>query len=98
MIVELGRRQPRSLMGAFQKAIVPQEPSDLSLSERAVAALGEYRARMAALSGAPERSWTLTGSAAGPLPAFEALAAEVEAAVAALGTARAGGGSAERAA
>lgn len=97
MVVEMGRRQPRSLMGAFQKAIVPLARSELSLSERAVAVLGDYRARMGTLAGAPERSWTLTASAAGPLPAFEALAAEVEAAVAAQGPARAGA-SAERAA
>jgi CRISPR system Cascade subunit CasC len=73
LVVEVGRRQPRTLIGAFE---VPVETTaDRSLSEEARQCLKDHAEEMDGLVGAPGWRSDLRSHRAGPLPAVEALAA-----------------------
>jgi CRISPR system Cascade subunit CasC len=74
LMVEIGKRQPRSLIGAFERPV--EATQDRTLSEEARHRLEAHAAEMDALMGAPEYRSTLRQHAKGPLPAVEAISAE----------------------
>jgi hypothetical protein len=73
-MVEIGRRQPRSLIGAFERPVEATQHS--SLSEEARHRLEAHATEIDALMGAPEYRSTLRQHAKGPLPAVEAISDE----------------------
>lgn len=75
LMVEIGRRQPRSLIGAFERPV--ETTRDRTLSEEARHRLEAHASEMDALMGAPEYRSTLRQHAKGPLPAVEAISDEV---------------------
>ena len=75
LMVEIGRRQPRSLIGAFERPVGATR--DRTLSEDARHCLEAHAVEMDALMGAPEYRSTLRQHAKGPLPAVEAISDEV---------------------
>jgi CRISPR system Cascade subunit CasC len=75
LMVEIGRRQPRSLIGAFERPV--EATRDHTLSEEARHRLETHALEMDALMGAPEYRSTLRQHAKGPLPAVEAISDEV---------------------
>jgi CRISPR system Cascade subunit CasC len=75
LIVEIGRRQPRSLIGAFERPV--EATQDRTLSEEARHRLEAHASEMDALMGAPEYRSTLRQHAKGHLPAVETLSDEV---------------------
>jgi len=77
LMVEIGRRQPRSLIGAFERPVGTTQ--DRTLSEEARYRLEAHAIEMDALMGAPEYRSTLRLHTKGPLPAVEALSDEVAA-------------------
>jgi CRISPR system Cascade subunit CasC len=74
LMVEIGRRQPRSLIGAFERPV--DATQDRTLSEEARHRLEAHATEMDALMGAPEYRSTLRKHAKGPLPAVEAISEE----------------------
>jgi len=74
LMVEIGRRQPRSLIGAFERPVEATQHS--SLSEEARHRLEAHATEIDALMGAPEYRSTLRQHAKGPLPAVEAISDE----------------------
>jgi CRISPR system Cascade subunit CasC len=74
LMVEIGRRQPRSLIGAFERPV--DATQDRTLSEEARHRLEAHATEMDALMGAPEYRSTLRQHAKGPLPAVEAISEE----------------------
>jgi CRISPR system Cascade subunit CasC len=74
LMVEIGRRQPRSLIGAFERPV--EATQDRTLSEEARHRLEAHATEMDALMGAPEYRSTLRQHAKGPLPAVEAISDE----------------------
>jgi CRISPR system Cascade subunit CasC len=77
LMVEIGRRQPRSLIGAFERPV--EATADNTLSEEARRRLGTHATEMDSLMGAPEYRSTLRQHAKGPLPAIEGISEEVAA-------------------
>jgi CRISPR system Cascade subunit CasC len=75
LMVEIGRRQPRSLMGAFERPV--EATQDRTLSEEARLRLEAHASEMDQLMGAPAYRSTLRQHTKGPLPAVEALSDEV---------------------
>jgi CRISPR system Cascade subunit CasC len=75
LMVEIGRRQPRSLIGAFERPV--ETTRDRTLSEEARYRLEAHASEMDALMGAPEYRSTLRQHAKGSLPAVEAISDEV---------------------
>jgi CRISPR system Cascade subunit CasC len=75
LMVEIGRRQPRSLIGAFERPV--DATRDRTLSEEARDRLEAHALEMDALMGAPEYRSTLRQHTNGALPAVEALSEEV---------------------
>jgi CRISPR system Cascade subunit CasC len=75
VMVEIGKRQPRSLIGAFERPVEPTQ--DRTLSEEARHRLASHASEMDALTGKPEYRSTLRQHAGGPLPAIEALSDDV---------------------
>jgi CRISPR system Cascade subunit CasC len=71
LMVEIGRRQPRSLIGAFERAV--KATQDRTLSEEARHRLKAHALEMDKLMGAPSYRSTLREHANGPLPAVETL-------------------------
>src|SRR5215475_2671856 len=67
LMVEIGRRQPRSLIGAFERPV--EATAERTLSEEARHRLEAHATEMDALMGAPEYRSTLRQHAKGPLPA-----------------------------
>jgi CRISPR system Cascade subunit CasC len=82
LMVEIGRRQPRSLIGAFERPV--QHTQDRTLSEEARHRLEVHASEMDTLMGAPEYRSTLRQHVEGPLPAVETLSDEVAKRLAAL--------------
>jgi CRISPR system Cascade subunit CasC len=74
LMVEIGRRQPRSLIGAFERPV--EATQDRTLSEEARHRLAAHATEMDGLMGAPEYRSTLREHAKGPLPAVEAISDE----------------------
>jgi CRISPR system Cascade subunit CasC len=74
LMVEIGRRQPRSLIGAFERQV--EATQDRTLSEEARHRLEAHATEMDALMGAPEYRSSLRQHAKGPLPAVEAISDE----------------------
>ena len=85
ILVEVGRRQPRSLMGAYQRAILPGSLST-SLSEDAISRLRSYVAEADRRGGQPDimQAWLSEASPekAGMLAGYEALAVRLNKVVA----------------
>jgi CRISPR system Cascade subunit CasC len=75
LMVEIGRRQPRSLIGAFERPV--EATKDRTLSEEARHRLEEHAIEMDSLMGAPEYRSTLRRHVQGPLPAVEAMSDEI---------------------
>jgi CRISPR system Cascade subunit CasC len=75
LMVEIGRRQPRSLIGAFERPV--EATRDKTLSEEARHRLETHAAETDSLMGAPEYRSTLRQHAKGPLPAVESISDEV---------------------
>jgi len=75
LMVEIGRRQPRSLIGAFEHPV--EATQDRTLSEEARRRLEAHATEMDSLMGAPEYRSTLRQHVQGPLPAVEAMSDEV---------------------
>jgi len=75
LMVEIGRRQPRSLVGAFERPV--DATRDRTLSEEARHRLEAHATEMDTLMGAPEYRSALRQHVAGPLPAVEAISDEV---------------------
>jgi CRISPR system Cascade subunit CasC len=75
LMVELGRRQPRSLIGAFERPVEPTQHR--TLSEEARHRLEAHALEMDQLMGPPAYRSTLRQHTNGPLPAVEALSDEV---------------------
>ena len=71
-IVEIGRRQPRSLMGAFERAVKAVEGK--AISEVARERLTEHLTEMDGLVGKPDWRGRLRDYVGGGIPAVEALA------------------------
>ncbi|QIG47923.1 type I-E CRISPR-associated protein Cas7/Cse4/CasC [Nordella sp. HKS 07] len=71
LMVEIGRRQPRSLIGAFENPV--DRTSERSLSEEARARLIAHAAEMDALTGKSGWRVLLREHTGGTLPAVEAL-------------------------
>ena len=71
-VVEIGRRQPRSLIGAFERPVGPE--ADESLSEVARARLAAHVKEMDGLVGGVDWRRHLRDSAGNDRPAVEALA------------------------
>lgn len=74
LMVEIGKRQPRSLIGAFERPV--EATQDRTLSEEARHRLEAHAKEMDGLMGAPEYRSTLRQHAKGPLPAVEAISDE----------------------
>jgi CRISPR system Cascade subunit CasC len=75
LMVEVGRRQPRSLIGAFERQV--EATQDRTLSEEARRRLEAHATEMDTLMGSPEYRSSLRQHAKGPLPAVEAISDEV---------------------
>jgi CRISPR system Cascade subunit CasC len=75
LMVEIGRRQPRSLIGAFERPV--EATQHRTLSEEARHRLETHATEMDALMGAPEYRSMLREHARSPLPAVEAISDEV---------------------
>jgi CRISPR system Cascade subunit CasC len=75
LMVEIGRRQPRSLIGAFERPV--EATRDQTLSDEARHRLVAHAAEIDQLMGAPAYRSTLRNHAKGSLPAVEALSDEV---------------------
>jgi len=74
MLVELGRRRPRSLVRAYQDAIRPRE-LNADLADRAIQLLDSQRQHANARIGSPDATWKLSDMAAGDTkPAVEVIA------------------------
>jgi CRISPR system Cascade subunit CasC len=71
LIVEIGRRQPRTLIGAFERPV--DATPERTLSEEARVRLVAHAEEMDALMGAPEWRSTLREHTSGVLPAVEAM-------------------------
>ena len=71
-IVEIGRRQPRSLMGAFERAV--DAVAGRAISEVARENLTEHLTEMDGLIGKPDWRGRLRDYVGGDVPAIEALA------------------------
>ena len=84
LTVEIGRRQPRSLIGAFERPV--EATPDRSLSEEARHRLGSHASEMDLLMGAPEYRSSLRQHTKGPAPAVEAISDEVAAKLVSLAT------------
>jgi CRISPR system Cascade subunit CasC len=82
LMVEIGRRQPRSLIGAFERPV--ERTQNQTLSEEARRRLEAHALEMDALMGAPEYRSTLRQHAKGHLPAVEAISDEAAEKVATL--------------
>jgi CRISPR system Cascade subunit CasC len=82
LMVEIGRRQPRSLIGAFERPV--EATRDRSLSDETRHRLEAHASEMDALMGAPEYRSTLRQHAKGSLPAVEAISDQVAAKLATL--------------
>jgi CRISPR system Cascade subunit CasC len=82
LMVEIGRRQPRSLIGAFERAV--EATHDRTLSEEARHRLEQHASEMDKLMGAPSYRSTLRQHAKGSFPAVETLSDEVTAQLMAL--------------
>jgi CRISPR system Cascade subunit CasC len=77
LMVELGRRQPRSLIGAFERPV--EATRERTLSEEARHRLESHASEMDTLMGAPEYRSSLRQHTKGPAPAVEAISDEVAA-------------------
>jgi CRISPR system Cascade subunit CasC len=75
LMIEIGRRQPRSLIGAFERPV--EATQDRTLSEEARHRLEAHAADMDSLMGAPEYRSVLRQHATGSSPAVEAISDEV---------------------
>jgi CRISPR system Cascade subunit CasC len=75
LMVEIGRRQPRSLIGAFERPV--ETTQDRTVSEEARHRLEAHANEMDALMGSPEYRSTLRQHVKGPLPAVETISDEV---------------------
>jgi CRISPR system Cascade subunit CasC len=75
LMVEMGRRQPRSLIGAFERPV--EATPNRTLSEEARHRLEAHALEMDQLTGAPDYRSVLRQHAKGSLPAVEALSNEV---------------------
>lgn len=75
LMIEIGRRQPRSLIGAFERPV--EATRERTLSEEARHRLEAHASEMDVLMGTPDYRSTLRQHAKGPLPAIEALSNEV---------------------
>jgi CRISPR system Cascade subunit CasC len=82
LIVEIGRRQPRSLIGAFERPV--ESTRDRTLSEEARHRLEGHASEMDSLMGAPEHRSMLRQHTKGPLPAVESISDEAAGKLAAL--------------
>src|SRR5215475_7836306 len=71
LMVEIGRRQPRSLIGAFERPV--EATRERALSQEARHRLELHVIEMDSLMGIPEYRSTLRQHAKGPLPAVEAI-------------------------
>lgn len=71
LMVEIGRRQPRTLIGAFERPV--DGTPERTLSEEARARLVAHAEEMDALIGAPEWRSLLREHSGGALPAVEAI-------------------------
>jgi CRISPR system Cascade subunit CasC len=77
LMVEIGQRQPRSLIGAFERPV--EATRDRTLSEEARHRLETHVLEIDELMGAPSYRSTFRQHAKGPLSAVEALSDEVTA-------------------
>jgi CRISPR system Cascade subunit CasC len=75
LMVEMGRRQPRSLIGAFERPV--EATRDRTLSEEARHRLEAHASEMDVLMGAPEYRSTLRQHANGQVSAVESISDEV---------------------
>jgi CRISPR system Cascade subunit CasC len=75
LMVEIGRRQPRSLIGAFERPV--EATRERTLSEEARYRLEAHATEMDTLIGAPAYRSTLRQHAKGPAPAVEAMSDDV---------------------
>jgi CRISPR system Cascade subunit CasC len=75
-MVEIGRRQPRSLIGAFERPVEPTR--ERTMSEEARYRLESHAKEMDSLMGAPTYRSTMRQHV-GPLPALEAMSDAVAA-------------------
>jgi CRISPR system Cascade subunit CasC len=82
LMVEIGRRQPRSLIGAFERSV--EATPDRTLSEEARHRLASHASEMDTLMGAPEYRSSLRQHTTGPAPAVEAISDEAAAKLIAL--------------
>jgi CRISPR system Cascade subunit CasC len=71
LMVEIGRRQPRTLIGAFERPV--EATKERTLSEEARHRLDAHATEMDTLTGAPDYRSTLRQHAKGPTPAVEAI-------------------------
>ena len=74
-MVEIGRRQPRSLIGAFERPV--EGTRERTLSEEARHRLEVHAIEMDTLMGMADYRSTLRQHAKGPAPAVEALSDDV---------------------
>jgi CRISPR system Cascade subunit CasC len=82
LTVEIGRRQPRSLIGAFERPV--EATPDRTLSEEARHRLESHASEMDSLMGAPEYRSSIRQHTKGPAPAVEAISDEAAAKLVAL--------------
>ena len=82
LVVEIGRRQPRSLIGAFERPV--ERTRERTLSEEARHRLHTHASEMDTLMGAPEYRSDLRQHANGQIPAVEVISDEVVAKLIAL--------------
>jgi CRISPR system Cascade subunit CasC len=75
LMVEIGRRQPRSLIGAFERPV--EATRERTLSEEARLRLEVHAIEMDTLMGMADYRSTLRQHAKGPAPAVEALSDDV---------------------
>jgi CRISPR system Cascade subunit CasC len=75
LMVEIGRRQPRSLIGAFERPV--EATRERTLSEEARHCLELHAIEMDTLMGVPDYRSTLRQHAKGPTPAVEAMSDDV---------------------
>jgi CRISPR system Cascade subunit CasC len=71
LMVEIGRRQPRSLIGCFERPV--KATKERTLSEEARHRLQAHATEMDILMGAPDYRSALRQHAKGPAPAVEAM-------------------------
>lgn len=83
LMVEIGRRQPRTLIGAFEKPV--DATRERTLSEEARQRLESHASETDSLMGAPEYRSSMRQHTKGPAPAVEAISDEVAAKLTALG-------------